>query len=247
VLLIEDIRGATTPDQIAGITADEARRILSSLIPLHVEYWGSAELHELHWLPPMNNDVYKGAQALGDARWPDFVERFGDRIDDEMLATLRTAIDHYPELLDFQVTIGAPTFTHTDCRAENYLFAGREGEDVTVVDFQLSTRHWGMWDVANLLGGSMEPAVRRAHEADLVAWYVDEVTAAGVDDYTLEQAMLEYRFCLLQQAVAAVMVSDLQGGNDRGVELLERLFLRPIEAAHDHDVHELLPHFTPQR
>jgi hypothetical protein len=48
---------------------------------------------------------------------------------------------------------------------------------------------------------------------------------------------------LLQSCTASVIVSDLQGGNDRGAELLEQLFLRPIITATDHRVGELLEEF----
>jgi Phosphotransferase enzyme family len=243
VLLIEDIVGASTPDQLAGISVEQAKQILTAIIPLHTQFWGTDELHALSWLPPMNNDLYKGGQALGEALYPSFVERYGKRVRDDMVATLRTAIDKYPAMLDHCVSIGTPTFTHTDCRAENYLFGGEQGDDfVTVIDFQLSTRHWGMWDVTNLIGGSMDPAQRAASESALVAWYVDQINAAGID-YTLEQATLEYRLCLLHQSVAVVMTSDLQGGNDRGTALLEQLQLRPILAAIDNDVHELVHRF----
>jgi len=245
ILLMEDIAGASCPDQLAGIGDDDVKRIMSALLPLHVRYWGTDDLHRLDWLPPMNNDLYKGAQALGQALWDPFVERFGERVGDEMLATLRATIDAYPQLLDHLVSLGTPTFTHTDCRAQNYLIGGDGRDDeITVVDFQLSTRHWGMWDLSNLIAGSMTPADRRAHDQSIIEWYVGELAANGVADYEPHQARLEYRWCLLQQAVAGLIVSDLQATNDEGVELLEELFMRPIEAAKDNDVHELVTEFT---
>ncbi len=99
-----------------------------------------------------------------------------------------------------------------------------------------------MWDITNLLGGSMEPADRVEHESALIQAYVDQITAAGID-YSIEQAMLEYRVCLLQQMAAQVISSDLQGGNDRGAQLLEKLHLRPVMAAIDNDAGEVLSLF----
>jgi len=234
VLLIEDIEGATTPNQLDGISVDEARRIISSVVPLHTQFWGTDEVMSLDWLPPMNNDMYKGGQPMATAAFPSFAEHFGERIPAHMLETIRVACDRYAELLDYTVSVGTPTFTHTDCRAENYLFGGPDGDHATtMIDFQLSTRHVGMWDVTNLLAGSMEPGLRREHEADLIAGYVDQVRAAGID-FTVDQAMKEYRICLLQQTTAQVITSDLQGGNDRGAALL---------AAMDNDVHTVLNDF----
>ncbi|MFN3258473.1 MAG: phosphotransferase [Ilumatobacter sp.] len=243
VLLIEDIQGAVTPDQIAGLSVEEAKKIISTIVPLHVQFWGTDELLGLEWLPPMNNDLYKGGQAMATALFPGFAEHFGDRIPAAELAAIGRACERYAELLDYTVTIGTPTFTHTDCRAENYLFGGPDGDDaVTVIDFQLSTRHVGMWDVTNLLAGSMEPALRKETERSLLEHYVAEINAAGID-YTIEQAVHEYRVCLLQQTTAQVITSDLQGGNERGTALLEQLHLRPVHAAVDNDAMQVLDLF----
>lgn len=244
VLLIEDIQGAATPDQIAGLDADQVKRIISTIAPLHIEYWGDMDaLEGLAWLPPMNNDMYKGGQPMATALFPSFAEHYGDRIPTETMERIGQSCERYAEMLDFVTVAGDPTFTHTDCRAENYLF-GRDGDDsvTTVVDFQLSTRHIGMWDVTNLIAGSMETDVRREHETSLLQHYVDLVTAAGLD-YSMERAHYEYRVCLLQQCPAQVITSDLQGGNERGAELLEQLHLRPLHAAIDNDALALLDQF----
>lgn len=241
VLLIEDIVGSHCPDQITGITPDEAGRILDVAAQLHARFWGSPELDAMTWLPPMNNPLYKAGRDMALARWPGFEERFGERVGTEMMSTVKRACDAYVELLDHAVSIGTPTFTHTDCRAENYLFGGSAGADaVTMIDFQLATRHIGPWDLANLLGGSMDPDVRRANEHVLVERYVARLRSLGVADYSVERCWTEMRWCLLQMCTASVIVSDLQGGNERGAELLENLFLRPVIAATDHCVGELL-------
>jgi aminoglycoside/choline kinase family phosphotransferase len=243
ILLLEDIEGAQTPNQLEGLSLDEVRRIIASIVPLHTQFWGNDAVMALDWLPPMNNDMYKGGQAMAVERFPGFVEHFGDRIPDHMIDTTRRACERYSDLLDYVVSVGTPTFTHTDCRAENYLFGGPDGDDVTtVIDFQLATRHVGMWDVTNLLAGSMDPELRRAHEVDLIAEYVDRVRAAGID-FSVEQATQEYRMSLLQQTTAQVISSDLDGGNERGAALLEQLHLRPILAAIDNDVASVLDEF----
>ncbi|MFK7918067.1 MAG: phosphotransferase family protein [Ilumatobacter sp.] len=244
VLLIEEIAGATTPDQLSGISVAEATKIISAIVPLHVQFWGkAAELEALTWLPPMNNDLYKGGQPLGVALFPQFAEHYGNHISADDMARIGVSCERYAELLDYTTTVGAPTMTHTDCRAENYLFGGREGDDaVTVIDFQLSTRHIGMWDVTNLIAGSMTTELRRAHEHEIIQGYVDQITAHGID-YSMEQAMMEYRVCLLQQCPAQVITSDLAGGNDRGADLLEQLHLRPLYAAIDNNALDVLDNF----
>lgn len=243
VLLIEDIAGSVTLDQVAGLSVSEVSIIVSAIAPLHIQFWGSDEVMEIGWLPPMDNDMYKAGGPMAVALFPSFVEHYEDRIPAEFMSTIKASCDRYAELLDYTTTVGTPTFAHTDCRAENYLFGGPEGPDaITVIDFQLSTRHFGMWDVTNLLAGSMEPELRKANEVSIIRGYVDQIVAAGID-FSFEQAMHQYRVCLLQQMAAQVITSDLQGGNERGAELLEQLHLRPVMAAIDNDAGSVLSMF----
>lgn len=244
VLLIEDITGARCPDQIAGITPHEAERIIDVVARLHAPFWDSPRLAEMAWLPPMDNPLYQAGQGMALERFPAFADRFGERIGPEMLGHVERACHHYVDMLHHVAAQPHLTFTHTDCRAENYLFGGSAGADVvTMVDFQLCTKHFGPWDVANLIGGSMTPDVRRGCEAELIEGYHRTVTSLGVTGYSLEQCWHDYRMSLLQNCTASVIVSDLQGGNERGAELLEQLFLRPIITAADHHVGDLLEEF----
>lgn len=243
VLVMEDIVGATTPDQLAGLTVEQITTIISTIARLHIQFWGTPELGDLEWLPPMNNDLYKGAQPMATALFPSFAEHYGDKIPSDFMERIGVSCERYTELLDYTTTIGTTTFAHTDCRAENYLFGGSDGDDaVTVIDFQLSTRHIGMYDITNLLSGSMDPELRRAHEVEIIRGYVNQIVAAGID-FSFEQAMHQYRVCLLQQMAAQVISSSLEGGNERGAALLEQLHLRPVMAAIDNDAGSILEMF----
>ncbi len=244
VLLIEDISGARCPDQLAGITPGEAAKIIDLVARLHAPFWDSPTLAEMAWLPPMNNPLYQAGQGMALERLPAFADRFGERIGPSMMAAIERACHHYVDMLNHVSAQPHLTFTHTDCRAENYLFGGSAGPDaVTMVDFQLCTRHFGPWDVANLIAGSMTADVRRGCEAELIEQYHRTVTGLGVANYSLDQCWHDFRLSLLQVCTASVIVSDLQGGNERGADLLEQLFLRPIIAGIDHHVDELLEEF----
>ncbi|MEM9033628.1 MAG: phosphotransferase [Actinomycetota bacterium] len=241
VLLLEDISGARCPDQIAGIDAEDARRILETAAGLHATFWESPALHALDWLPPMNNPMYAASQALAEMRWDGFVEVWGPRVPPKALAAAGEVIPRYSRLLEWWDEQGNQTFAHTDCRAENYLFGGSAGDDtVTMVDFQLSTRHVGAWDVANLLGGSMTAEVRRSVEDDLVTGYHSTLVELGVTDYSLDQLWRDIRMSWLQQIFSSVVVSDLEGGNERGDDLMAELLTRPFLAADDHDAGALI-------
>jgi hypothetical protein len=240
VLLLEEVTEARCPNQIDGITVSEATRIIDMVAALHIAYWDSPELESMAWLPPMNNPLYKAGGAMGQANWDGFVANYGDDLTPDVLDVAKRCVDNYPALLDWVVSLGNPTLTHTDCRAENYLFGGSAGDDaITMVDFQLCTRHVGVWDVANLVGASLLPDVRREHGEALVRHYHATITAAGID-YTWDTCWRDFLACILQQTSAQVITANLAGGNERGAALLRQLHIRPLLAAQDYDAGALL-------
>jgi hypothetical protein len=48
-------------------------------------------------------------------------------------------------------------------------------------------------DVANCVRGQLEPEVRRTAESQLLRLYHDALVANGVQDYTFEQCLTDYR------------------------------------------------------
>jgi hypothetical protein len=96
-----------------------------------------------------------------------------------------------------------------------------------------------------LLAASVTPEMRRENETHLIEHYYKAISALAGDKpqfkgYSLDRLWYDYRAALLQQGVAQVITSNLQGGNDRGNELLENLHMRPILAGIDHNVGEVL-------
>jgi hypothetical protein len=244
VIILDDVAGARCPNQIEGITLSDAQRILDTVSCLHAKFWESNTLHSFEWLPPMNNPQYKGAQGLAIPRFPTYLERFGDRLTAATRSAIEIVINRYPDYLDWLAAQGNVTLTHTDCRAENYLFGGPDGDDaITMIDFQLCTKFNGMYDVANLISGSLTPRNRRLWEGPLVERYHQNIAALGVADYSIERCWRDYRACLLLQAFGTVVVSDLDGGNDRGADLLTELLLRPALSLNDHDVTDIVAAF----
>jgi hypothetical protein len=230
VLLLEEVAGARCPNQIEGLSLTDAERIIDTVADLHVPYWGTDEVMNMAWLPPMNNPLYKGGKMIGEANWPTFVESFGAELKPETMDVAQRCISGYPELLDWVVGLGTATLTHTDCRAENYLFGGSAGDDaITLVDFQLTTRHVGMWDVTNLVSASILPEVCRTDGERLVRRYHERINAAGIS-FAWDECWHQFLGCLLQQTSAQVITSNLAGGNDRGAQLLRQLNLRPLQA-----------------
>ncbi len=241
VLLIEEVVGARMIDQIEGASREDALKVAETVAALQAPLWNNERVRSIEWLPPMNNDMYKGAQALGEANWDAFVENWGDKVDAEVLGWCERVTPLYPAMLDWWAESSPVTIAHTDCRAENYLFGGSAGDDVvTMLDFQLLTRHVGTYDISNFLGMSVTTENRRAWQDDVVKHYHESLVANGVTGYDYEQCHRDFRFCLLQQAWAQLAVANLDPGNERGRTLLNAFVTRSFAAAADNNAGELL-------
>jgi aminoglycoside/choline kinase family phosphotransferase len=244
VLLLEEITGARTIDQIEGAARADAETLVDQAVVLHARFWDSDELRGLTWLPPINTPLFLAAADLAAEKLPRYLEYWDGKVPAAALDFVRALTPHYPALLDWWVHQGHPTFAHMDYRADNFLFGGSAGEGaVTVLDWQLSVRGVGVWDIANLLAGSLAVEDRRAWEDDLVRRYHEGLLAAGVQGYDWDRCWREYRCAIGQQAWSTCPMGDLDPGNDRGQLLLDTITPRYLIAADDHGVTDLLDLF----
>ena len=241
VLVMEEVTGATLIDQLVGATKEETERIVKTIAVLHARFWDNDALMALDWLPPMNNDLYKAAGGLLEANWPGFVETWSDKVPPEVLGWCEQLKSRNAEMVDYCATWTPQTYAHTDVRADNFLFGGSAGADtVTVLDFQLSTRHVGAWDVANFLGASVTIENRRAWQSDILATYHAELERLGVTGYSFDELTFHYRMCSMHRALAQIAVSNLDPGNDRGRALLDAMITRSFTNALDNNGGELI-------
>lgn len=240
VLLIEEITDARMVDQIEGASLADAEALIATLARFHGSFWDNDLLRSLTWLPPMNNDLYKGAGMLVEANWPGFVEQWSDRLPDDMIAACETLTPRYGEMTDFVASLGPQTFAHTDPRADNVLFVG---DEVVLLDYQLATRHLGAWDLAYFISQSLTAENRRSWQGQLTELYLAELGEHGVSGYGADELETHMRYCLMHQAWSQIAVSNLDPGNERGRVLLEAMLTRSFDAAHEAGGPELLTRF----
>ena len=244
VLLLEEITGARTIDQIQGASRADSEIVIDQAVVLHAQLWDTPELWALDWLPPINTPLFLAAADLAAEKLPRYLEYWAGKAPTAALQFVQDLTPHYPALLDWWVEQGNPTFAHMDFRADNFLFGGSAGPDVvTVLDWQLSVRGVGVWDIANFLAGSVTVDDRRAWEDDLVRRYHAGLLAAGVTGYDWERCWRDYRYAIGQQAWSTCPMGDMDPGNERGQLLLDTITPRYLIAADDLDVYEVLDLF----
>jgi hypothetical protein len=196
-VLMEDLglRGARFPNALTSVTVDEIRGLLATLAALHARYWQTpAFASELRWLAtPISGGMYPVFQALG-------LDLIRNQVDTnaykaQAIAPLGKTVDELWELLwkaQQMLASGPQTLLHGDPHIANtYLLPDRQGG---FLDWQLMVR--GRWahDVTYILTTGLSTELRRAHERDLLAFYLDELRRHGVENPPdPNEAWLRYR------------------------------------------------------
>lgn len=240
-LLLEDLGHLEVSDQIAGMTPEHAERAIRAIAAFHAKWWCSPELDALDWMDYGNGPITMQAVPLFHYAWPLFLANgFEAALSPEQIALGERVRDVFGALLDDFG--GEPrTICHTDFRSEN-MFFGEPGtdDDVVLLDWQLTTRSGGLYDVAYMLAQSLTLEDRRAHEDRLLRVYHGCLADAGIN-LSFEDVLDHYRVGLMICLIIPVSVGGtLDMANERGRQLAETITRRTFTAATDLDCAGLL-------
>ena len=231
VLVLEDMADARQGDQIAGCAVDAAEAALVNLAGLHGPTWCDAELRSRSWLgrdPAISSELMAPVLAMAaDA----FAERFAAELDPPEAAVLDAA----RELLAEWMFAEGERFAvvHGDYRLDNLLFPDGDPGRVAAVDWQTASAGPPARDVAYFLSTCLEIDDRRRHERDLVAAYHRALGDHGVDGYTVDECLDDYRMGMLHGPLIILLGRFTAGVTDRGDEMFRVMWRRSAAAIHD--------------
>ncbi len=242
VLLLEDLAPACVGDQLTGCSQQKAELAVAHLAKFHAAWWDSPRLAEIGWMPLANDPVMKSVEETYQDAWGPFVKRFGDRVPKSVLKTGERLGERIGIVQD-QLAEPPRTIYHGDYRTDNIFFATPEGGDpLAVIDWQLSCRGRGVYDVACFMSQSLPPEERRAREMKVLRTYHQILMENGVRGYDFDQCFRDYRlstlFCLAYPVHAG---GALDLSNERGVALATAMLDRSVAAIVDLNAGELLP------
>ena len=244
VLLLEDLSPATVGDQIAGCSVKLAQLAISELAKFHATWWNSPELDKLDWMPGYDADWYVQAVEDGYAQaWEPFVEFTRAYLTPELEDVCRRYGKSVRKTMNIVGRDMPTTIVHGDFRLDNLFFASPQGSPpFAVIDWQISAKGGGIFDVAYFVAGTLPEAERKATERDLVKLYHATLIANGVKDYSFEQCWHDYRLsALFLLAYSVIALGSLDHANERGVKLFTTISKRTFAAITDLNSAELLP------
>ncbi|MFM8957347.1 MAG: phosphotransferase family protein, partial [Actinomycetota bacterium] len=148
LLLLEDFAPCRQGDQITGCSVSEANACVDELVRLHGPLWNSKFLSTLPWLNRSTHADRSGSQALMQAVFAGFMQRYAERLTPEARHVgeefVRDSGGYFRRELPHR------TVVHGDFRLDNLLFRNDAG--VGVVDFQTVTHACGAQDLAYFIG-----------------------------------------------------------------------------------------------
>jgi aminoglycoside/choline kinase family phosphotransferase len=234
-LVLEDLAPATPGDHLVGATLDQAERAIDVLAVHHARWFEDPLLRTLDWMPGLDDPSVLTIGAMFDVGWPMFLDRYGGRLPERCLRWCELFVPTIPGWIATHYD-DPITLVHGDFRLDN-LFFGDDGS-VAVIDWQLAMRAPGQTDLVYFCANNLTVPMRRAHEDDLIARYVDRLHAAGVPDdaVTVDAVRRGYVEGMLFYASSfGASLLTIDPANERGAALFDQLVVRTFTAVDDLD------------
>ncbi len=223
LLIMEDLGHLEAGDQLAGITPARAASIIDALAGFHATWWEAPALDELDWLPLQNDPVYLAAVppivTAGVAALPALASDLP-----EGSLELASRLDASFVSIIHKCAAGPRTLVHGDARLDNLFFTPGTN-DFTLIDWQLSLRCRGVYDVVWLLATSMDVDVQNEHAESLLVRYHHALERNGVSWplADLRVAAAEQAAYLLSGPLSLIGTFDFsEAGDGRAAQLTRK-------------------------
>jgi hypothetical protein len=238
-LVLEDMAPSQQGDQLMGCSAEQAAAAVINLAGLHGPRWCDPSLKDIPWLRYVSaTDAAHFEQILAEST-KSFIQHYADRLAEADVDILKAFAPKCGSwLMDRRERF---SLVHGDYRLDNLLFGRHDdGISITAVDWQtLEVGNPGR-DLAYFLGNSLVPEMRRAHEQDLVRAYHETLLSYGVQDYSFEACLDDYRFGHFQGPLITILAAVGLAHTERGDDMFIAMCTRACEAIRDLDSRELL-------
>jgi len=242
VLVIEDLGPLRLADQTVGCSSADAETVVDAIARHHAHWWDSDRFTSLPWLKTYSSPPFPAVIAGNfELAWPHFLDGIGAELSPELHAFGERFASLVPWFCD-EISRPPHTFLHGDLRLDQLFFAVRPGDpQVTALDWQITSKGRGAYDLGYFLSQSLEPETRRCCEAELITRYTKRLAERGID-YPAAEFERDYRvtiaWCFIYPTLAAGRIDVV---NERQVELLRAMLHRCAAAIEDHEALSIRP------
>jgi hypothetical protein len=192
VLVLEDMRNWDNADHLAGLSLDRVRLCIAQLAGLHVWSTDPANAPVLEAFPsldgPMTREIFPSVFGQG---WQVYREKSQAPVPPVVAGYAERFAEHAPMAL--KALTERSMLVHGDIRADNMFF---DGDQLKVVDFQLTAQGVGAADIAYLVSQGLPTQIRTGRDEELLREYLDQLGDRGLSDYSFDDAWRHYRFAV---------------------------------------------------
>jgi hypothetical protein len=227
-LLLEDLTGSgcRVSDGTWGIPPDAAAGAIEDLASLHLRFEDPARrAAEAPWVTvqrPASNTY--GATMLRYG-----IDNHRDRLTDAFVEIAELYIAHHDTLQELWHQ-GPPTIIHGDPHIGNlFLDGGRVG----FLDWGIINVNTPMRDISYFITMAMSIEDRRAHERDLLRFYLELRRAAGATEITFDEAWRAHRIHAAYNVPASCQVVTFPAGMSERRRIFSDAFLDRAQASLD--------------
>lgn len=193
--LLQDLTALRWPDQMTGLTPEDAAAVVVALAGFHRRWRHDLDRPEQRHpqLAKVRANTVAGLDHRALATGIRVVEeRWARHLSNRQLATLDMVLRHYDDVAAAYGSHRSVTLCHGDPRAANIAF--EPGGSAVLVDWQQAARQFGEADLAWLCATSLTAEDRRRCEHDLIREY-----GGDIDRYRLGLALPAMAVLLLAQ------------------------------------------------
>jgi hypothetical protein len=236
VQLLEDLTALAPIDHPQGIDESRLALVVELAADLHARWWNADELASIEWLGNGRVDHLVRFKPVLERSVDAFLARSGPELDRRARRTTVRFAERYDSMVDARRDM-AMTLIHRDLRAANVLLGG----EPVLLDWAIVGAGSAGYDIAHLLGTSVEPDVQADALGGVLVRYRRQLAAGGVEldaDEIARLVQVGALWCLVNQVVVGAV--QLEGYPELVDERLRRERRRVFELAKLLDVDELL-------
>lgn len=233
LLLLEHVQGDQM-SAVEGCSDEQALIAVDQLAHWHAAHWGG----QPEWLDGTEPDLTMLPKHYAKL-WPKFVARVAADLPQSVNATADLFVERTPQIIRHCFFAAPRTVIHRDYSLRNMIF--QVGGRCVVFDWESIMRGRGPADLSSLLTQDL-PVERRRHlEPGLIARYHAMLIADGVQDYSYEECLDDYRYAILERLstlVSMIVALPLRGRTK--AHLIEVSLPRTFAAIEDHSAFGVL-------
>lgn len=219
LLVLEDLRnGYDHPPWPIPPSRADCEAAVTALAQLHARWWEHDSLGNTIGTYHTVEGLRQMVAGIG-AHLPALLTAFGDALPTSTRHVLERA---FASRLQPWLRIAegrALTVTHGDAHTWNFLFPRSGAGPAYLLDWQVWHLDVGARDVAFMMGLHWPVSRRRGLELELLRYYHGQLVQRGVQDYSFDDLLLDYRRCLVRNLTFPILFwsrgMEPQGGWDR--------------------------------